>query len=134
STTAWGASYWHLMIVEHTSDGRDGICCSVECGTVVLKKNAHNGSQFDVRAWLGHGRLVDAYTRPLDTPYFSKWYPMCQLHVMGFALGWRIPAEPEWMVMVPLWFITGAFALLLWFIWRKTRNKVAGRAFPVEIG
>jgi hypothetical protein len=33
---------------------------------------------------------------------------------------------------IPLWFPTLLSTLLLWFVWRKTRAKPAGGAFPVE--
>ena len=35
---------------------------------------------------------------------------------------------------IPLWFPTLLSAALLWLVWRKTRPKVKGRAFPVELG
>jgi len=35
-------------------------------------------------------------------------------------------------VTVPLWFPAFVLVLLTWFIWRKTRVKGSGNAFPVE--
>ena len=35
-------------------------------------------------------------------------------------------------IQVPFWFPTTISAALLWLVWRKTRSKAKGRAFPVE--
>lgn len=47
------------------------------------------------------------------------------LSAVGFGLD-------AWAVGVPMWCPTLVCALVLWLVWRKTRPKYAGRAFPVE--
>ena len=54
----------------------------------------------------------------------------------GFRYG-NVPALVGIMdatiVIMPLWFPTLLSALVLWFVWRKTRAKPIGGAFPVEV-
>ena len=53
-------------------------------------------------------------------------------HPTGLHIG-RIFDIPGSLVLIfPLWLPTLLLLGLLWFVWRKTRTKVAGRAFPVE--
>ena len=130
--TAWVGSYWYLVMAWHTPDGRNGVCASVEYGTVVVSSPIQRGSAFNVRLWQGRGRLVDAHAWPISWPTYSKWYWMCEWHGAGFAVGWGIP-DKGWMVMVPLWFITGVAGLVLVWVWRRTRSVRVGRAVPVEV-
>jgi hypothetical protein len=51
-------------------------------------------------------------------------------HFLGFSS--YSPAPREWLYSIPLWFPTFLSSLLLWFIWRKTKPKRLGGAFPVE--
>ena len=41
--------------------------------------------------------------------------------------------SPERHVYVPYWFLILAFSAILFFVWRKTRTKPQGGAFPVEV-
>ena len=54
---------------------------------------------------------------------------------MGFAYSeFIISPGVVWpRVGIPFWFFSLFFAGLLWFVWRQTRPKTAGRGFPVEI-
>ncbi len=53
-----------------------------------------------------------------------------KFHLLGFAVYY----VPSWYttITIPLWFPTLLSAVLLWFVWRKTRPKLVGKAFPVE--
>jgi hypothetical protein len=60
--------------------------------------------------------------------YLSREY-----HFAGFAYeGRNAVTGPFLLICIPLWFPTLLCTLLLWFVWRKTRAKPAGGAFPVE--
>lgn len=47
-------------------------------------------------------------------------------------LGFVFEPPPFLYVSIPLWFPTLLIAVLLWLVWRTTRPKAPGRAFPVE--
>lgn len=51
--------------------------------------------------------------------------PYHDVHVVGRKINWGD-------AMFPLWFPSLLCTLLLWFVWRKTKPKPIGRAFPVE--
>ena len=76
--------------------------------------------------WVFHANdpgLTDALQREYQT----------SPHLGGFAyryLSW--PDRYLLMVILPLWFPTLLSALLLYLVWRKTRAKPIGGAFPVE--
>jgi hypothetical protein len=50
-------------------------------------------------------------------------------HFLGFSYD-RGPFD--WYVAIPVYFPTLLSALLLWFVWRKTRAKGTGVGFPIE--
>jgi len=50
---------------------------------------------------------------------------------LGF--GYFHVADTVWGVAIPFWFPSLLSAALLWFVWRQTRPKTAGRGFPVEV-
>jgi hypothetical protein len=60
-----------------------------------------------------------------------------QYHFLGFGFAKSVAIAAggtqvsRWTVWIPLWFPTLLTALLLWFVWRKTRAKPRG--FPVEV-
>jgi hypothetical protein len=58
-------------------------------------------------------------------------YEYAQYRLLGFGFE-KVVRPTCWFVWVPLWFPILLFALLLWFVWRKTKAKPVGRAFPVE--
>ncbi len=48
-----------------------------------------------------------------------------------FAIGFAY--YPSGTVTVPFWFLSVVFAAPLFFLWRKTRSRGGGKAFPVEV-
>jgi hypothetical protein len=73
------------------------------------------------------------YRAPNDFQQSRYFYQHAFYHFIGFAYDPKKEAL-ETMVLIPLWFPTLLFALLLWLVWRKTRGKGPGRGFPVEVG
>ena len=67
----------------------------------------------------------------------KAWYLSCKYHFFGFAFQPHGRFGDYWLMFVPIWFPTFLCALSTWLIWRKTKQKVGGRAFPVgpnEVG
>ena len=50
--------------------------------------------------------------------------------ILGFGYG-SMPSSHQ--VEVPYWFLIVIFSVVLFFVWRKTRPKPQGGAFPVEV-
>ena len=58
----------------------------------------------------------------------------------SYHLGFGFVNEKMWgqeqrvvLITIPFWCPTTLCAALLWLVWRKTRPKAVGRAFPVEV-
>jgi hypothetical protein len=51
---------------------------------------------------------------------------------LGFYCGRWPRFSDSFGIAFPLWLPTLLSALLLWLVWRKTRPKLAGNAFPIE--
>ncbi len=66
--------------------------------------------------------------------YFSLWpiheYVEARHWFLGFGFTYQRGGRND--VCVPLWFPVLLSALTLYFVWRKTRPKSAGKAFPIE--
>jgi hypothetical protein len=100
-----------------------------------------------IQGWFGlvHQRIELGYWA-IERPFAAGWrfYPRIDTswsgwsyrdahstwHFMGFTYDDRIVGRGA---TIPLWFPTLLSALLLWFVWRKTRATPVGRAFPVEV-
>ena len=68
--------------------------------------------------------------RPGDSQAYGA-YKRAKHHLLGFA--YRSSSSRSWYLLVHMWFPTLLSALLLCFVWRKTRAKPIGGAFPVEV-
>lgn len=52
--------------------------------------------------------------------------------LLGFRLSYSYPVNGAYLVEIPFWFLTVCCAAFLGLVWRETRSKQVGRAFPVE--
>ena len=60
--------------------------------------------------------------------------PLCFWPGMGHHLGFGyLYGSYEKHIALPFWFLILVFSGLLWFVWRQTRPKPNGGAFPVEV-
>ena len=50
----------------------------------------------------------------------------------GFRLQYSTVGYSMYEAEIPFWFLTLVCACLLWFVWRKTKPKPLGGAFPIE--
>jgi hypothetical protein len=72
----------------------------------------------------------DAFTRPASADTDAALIAGYGGH---YYLGFFLKIGPdENYVAIPFYFPTLISAALLWLVWRKTRPKAKGRAFPVE--
>jgi len=80
-----------------------------------------------------HGLFLSILPFGMDRTYYEDDLH----HLIGFAWGslnvMLPPDTPAKVLRIPFWFPTALSAGLLWFVWRKTRPKADGRAFPVEL-
>lgn len=120
---AWGGSYFQMAYVMY--GGQNRYWLGIEWGTVgfaISDLRVSNG-------WEWKHVQVPAY----GVHYLGD-YERNKYHFAGFAFNpSRGPLRSSgWSTLIPLWFPTLLFALLLWLVWRKTRPKYNGRGFPVE--
>ena len=121
---AWVGSYWRVVGISYNEATRSQSLFGAK-GKARLLVSLPDGA---MRRWRFYYN-ANAYSDHENARY----------HFMGFAfdraggqaLG-GLPGWPIWAVWVPLYFPTLLSALLLWFVWRKTRAKPIGGAFPVE--
>ena len=122
---AWVESYWRAAGVEHygSSGGWDNTLILIN-GKMHFYHTFVNGVSFRP---LPSYRLINeaAQRSALARGIFGAEGEQ------GF-LGFGFERGIDDHAMVPLWFPSALSVLLLWPVYRKTRQKTAGRAFPVE--
>jgi hypothetical protein len=64
--------------------------------------------------------------------YGRSAYAQVPINYDHLGFFWMNEAGIIWL-SIPFWFPTTVSAALLWWVWRKTRPKPVGRAFPVEL-
>jgi hypothetical protein len=122
--TAWVGSYFKCVSVSYGSK-TDRWTLDLVAG-----ESAFSGIRAAVsRGWtVEHGQYY-----PDQRDRMRAVYKIIPYHALGFA--WEpsrgFGIHPS--VWIPLWFPSLVFALLLWFVWRKTRLKYSGKGFPVEV-
>jgi hypothetical protein len=125
---AWVGSYFQQHWFGRYAWDRYSICV-LAYGSIIWDKYdlKHVENPMEIRPW----RPWSDWLPPeLD---FTPWGHRAPKNwTLGFAyMPWDI--RGEWNATVPLWFPTLLSALLLWFVWRKTRPAYNGRGFPVEV-
>ena len=120
----WMTSYWQVASITRNSDGRRWHLAIVwgECEGQLAPVEYN-----EVRTWKwfnqpvqnGDGIGLNSQMEP---------YGFAGFGFTRYQASWGV----FWDVKIPLWFPTLLSTLLLWFVWRKTRPRLEGRAFPVE--
>lgn len=114
---AWVGSYWEAVVVQH--DGDKLYSLNVDSGRVLAV--CYN---------------LSAYPPIWDAGFYDplgiEWDARTGKGFLGFTFGASAGYAIVFSVTVPLWFLTAVSAIHLWLIWRKTRPKYLGNAFPVE--
>lgn len=120
----WVPSYWQMA----------GVIRNVPPHVSIWQINCGSFSFVDLQEWLtaekaeiwgyahAEADLVEARVRYLGSEY----------HFIGFAYDAPSPILKSREIIIPHWFPTLLLLVLNWLVWRKTRARLEGRAFPVE--
>jgi hypothetical protein len=120
---AWVGSYRGVVGVKYGAGTSHYYHLIVEFGWIRL---LHTTTIYPAPAWQWY--LVSANRRAVQEVYESVPH-----RFMGFGFMWVRSGGPGgWDVFIPMYFPTLVSALLLWFVWRKTRAMPVGGGFPVE--
>jgi len=85
-----------------------------------------------------HGSLPKGWSFSYDRPAHSL-SDITDIRFLGFVyFDWALDPTRSGLATgrgfcIPFWFLSLLSAGLLWFVWRRTRTKTAGRGFPVEV-
>ena len=118
---AWVGSYSQYACVQYIGTS-NALFFGGECGWLWFGN--YGSRPIGSSPWdFAHLRASQVRTR--------QQYLSTDWHRAGFA--WKSNSKlREFTAWIPLWFTTLLALLLLLLVWRKTRPKMAGRAFPVE--
>jgi len=117
---AWIGSYWRGFFVVRQSDKQYSL--TIECGRVLTgcwnlsaSPLVWNADFYDPKGW-------------------SDWDAHMGNRFLGFTFNGPSPVyDSTFSITIPLWFISLVAALLLWYVWRKTRPTIPPeKAFPVQ--
>ena len=109
---AWGVSYWREIDAFH--NGKTFLYLVLNLGLSWGSRVPTAPEWYSVNAEAGSWDGVDKYST------FS---------LLGFSYGVDVRVS---YFTVPLWSPSLLSLSFLWFNWRKTRRKPAGKAFPIE--
>ena len=110
---AWGVSCWREILVVRSNKTAQDLFLNL--GRVEI---LWGDAPTPIPGWYFHTLKTESWSN-LDT--------LSTYHWLGFSYGANTAAD---ILTVPLWFPSLLSALLLWFAWRMTKDKVKG--FPVE--
>jgi len=115
--SVWVASYFGVLVAGKTSAGQYQFISAVGgSGDICKFRGPYSTSAPDFR--FIHGAKVQDWSLPPTT--------------LGFYCG--SPATFNGLeIIFPLWLPAVVLVGLNWFVWRKTRAQIVGRAFPVEV-
>ena len=126
---AWVGSYWRFAEWFHF-DGHYLTKLDLTSGRAEIL----GGNAAYPKIWAWQVRPYYADERTPITLFINLYRP--RYHFLGFIWDgdFKTPSYHHmWVLFIPLWFPTFLCLLLLWFVWRKTRAKPVGGAFPVEV-
>ena len=85
--------------------------------------------------------IEDQYVGMVPSPLEFHFFPGSKVKdlnrppiKLGFYWGKPVVGLNTFEIVFPLWLPAVVLAGLNWFVWRKTRAKAVGQAFPVEVG
>jgi hypothetical protein len=113
--TAWVGSYWREIVAYEKSQSfqRGGFFAGRLC---LLSCDA--------------GQIIWSDKTLYEFAVYN-WDIQANYHILGFHF---VHCKfPEWTeIIIPLWFPTLLSALLLWFVWWKTKPRKMRQGFPIE--
>ena len=119
---AWVGSYWRAALAVHLERDTPSVLVVADDGWIYCARKRVGYS--------GAPRWEMVFFSTQDAAPFGDQGAQTQYRFAGFSIN---TAAGCWEMIVPFYFPTFLSALLLWFVWRKTRAKAIGRAFPVEV-
>lgn len=119
----WVGSYFETVWAWHNA-GMIERNLGCECGSITFTE--YHDFTPSVNGW-------HWYHQPSVKAPFEEGYRSCTYKFLGFAYqpDWGHFAT-GWYVIIPTWFPTLLSVLLLWLVWRKTKAKPLGGAFPID--
>ena len=121
----WSALYWSGIDYNNNGCGFDFYLTN---GTVQMSF-ARSGQNSFRNGWSVEAIPQDACFWPSDNTLYH--------YFLGFSFNHNVdrPNKADWIydLCVPFWFLILVLSAVLFFVWRKTRLPVKGRAFPVEV-
>jgi hypothetical protein len=124
----WVASYFRTLGLSHNGAHHDTYFCFQGASFIFLDDNTPLP---DRNPKFPPGWYLDI--SPHESFSFNGLFGARTFHFLGFAYKPRALANSELWIVVPLWFSTVFSCGLLWIVWTKTRSKINGRGFPVEV-
>jgi hypothetical protein len=128
----WSASNFGLVAYQFNSGF---IGCATKWGAVRIVLNTKE-SVSDEGGWHANHSITRDSTPDHDYPtHITHWFPVRPsdrdpgvLWILGFSCA----DNPTFHALqIPYWFFVVLLSSILFFVWRKTRPKVKGLAFPV---
>jgi len=114
----WGGSYWRTISVNY--DGHIHYMVTTANGRLGIHRTDTRNLPAD--GWSFHYRPTEAFA-------LVNWDNFTKYHSLGFCFHF----DPSLLfATIPLWYLTLLTIPWLWFVWRKTHPKLAGRGFPIE--
>jgi hypothetical protein len=125
---AWWASGYYSATVDYFQDGRFGVGGESMAGIVRF------GGGIGVEYYCPSG-FSGHVARSSPPGFMALRWDEPKDYYFGFSVfsGHSTTTGTVFGISVPYWFISLVLAVLLWLVWRKTRPKPKGGAFPVEI-
>ena len=122
----WAASYWRAGLLYCMWED-NAVTAACGSGRAVVHAEGYGYDLHPPVRW---------YMRIRETKYivWQRFDDAAKYAIFGFsfARGGQEFHVHNWFITIPLWFPTFLTGLVLWLIWRKTRRKYNGKAFPVE--
>jgi hypothetical protein len=121
-TVAWVGSYFEEVYLFHGNHGTLSIL-GLNGGFLYLYVQPNPMYSSSESHWVHHPPIAGAgYDGYRGSTY----------HFAGIAYQPTSDPTSGWSVDLSMWLVTVGLILVLWFVWRKTRRKITGGAFPVE--
>lgn len=115
---AWVGSLWRSLDIDHSGKTWDEM--SVADGRICIQEIVPDFP------------IMQGWHTTFRSTHWNIWKSEdanSQYHLAGFSLHQSVKI---WAVTIPLWFPTLLSVGMLWLLWRKTKAKPIGHAFPIE--
>ena len=115
---AWVGSYFATFSFDKWFEGRERHMGAVQ-GLIHLEEGSNDGlpdTPLQIHVYSGK-KITDSVAIGAKFGFYAGKFPF---------------TRDSFMIVFPLWLPTLLLAAVNWIVWRKTRAKPIGKAFPVE--